>query len=323
MEDGSSRTGGRERLDLGFTIDDLLFNKGVKGSKEEATGSHTAEQTANNPLNHQNPEPEEVAVRSETRGKLRQRSEAETEERKVKEEEGEEETTTATSTGSGPEKPKQSYVALISKAILGSEQKKLLLCDIYQWIMDHFPYFKSKDKNWRNGVRHNLSLNGCFIKAGRSDYGKGHFWAIHSTNYQDFANGDYQCRRARRRGRREAGPIPLSYCCFPQTQRLPLSCLAPRLYWHWSSMQSQGGVHPSFTPHCVLYRPWPGSEGQRWPEGNKSTSMIGTLTRSLALSSAALALPPTAFTSHLHFVAEIPKKTPSCRKMTPLIHRSR
>jgi len=50
MEDRSSRTGGRERLGLGLTIDDLLFNKGVKGSKEEATGSHTAEQTANNPL---------------------------------------------------------------------------------------------------------------------------------------------------------------------------------------------------------------------------------------------------------------------------------
>lgn len=158
MEDRSSRTGGgRERLGLSFTIDYLLFNKGVKGSKEEATGSRAAEQTASNMLDHQNPKPEEVGIRSsEVQGKRLQRSEAE--ERRVKEEEGDEEqqeegeeevTTTTTSTSSSsPEKsadkPNQSYIALISKAILASEQKKLLLCDIYQWIMDHYPYFKSK-----------------------------------------------------------------------------------------------------------------------------------------------------------------------------------
>uniref|UniRef100_A0A671WN26 Forkhead box Q2 n=1 Tax=Sparus aurata TaxID=8175 RepID=A0A671WN26_SPAAU len=270
MEDTSSRTGGRERLGLSFTIDYLLFNKGVKGSKEEATGSRTAEQTTNNMLNHQNSKPKEVGIRSETPEKWLQRSEVETEERKVKEEEGDEEQqeegeeTTTTSTSSSPEKsadkPNQSYIALISKAILASEQKKLLLCDIYQWIMDHYPYFKSKDKNWRNSVRHNLSLNDCFIKSGRSDNGKGHFWAIHPSNYQDFSNGDYHCRRARRRVRRVAGQLPLTtlsspyhpalirphrttcWCC-PQVQTVPLSCLAPRLYWPWSSAQPQVGLH--------------------------------------------------------------------------------
>lgn len=156
MEDRSSRTGSRERLGLSFTIDYLLFNKGVRGSKGEETGSRTAEQTANNMLNHQNPKPEEVRIRSEIQEKQRQRSEVDTEEKKVKEEEGDEEQqdegegemTTSMSTSSSPEKstdkPNQSYIALISKAILASEQKKLLLCDIYQWIMDNFPYFKSQ-----------------------------------------------------------------------------------------------------------------------------------------------------------------------------------
>ncbi|XP_054458989.1 forkhead box Q2 [Anoplopoma fimbria] len=239
MEDRSSRAGGRERLGLSFTIDYLLFNKGVKGSKEEATGSRTAEQTANNLLNHQNPKAEEVGIRPEKLEKRRQ-----------------------SSPEKSADKPNQSYIALISKAILASEQKKLLLCDIYQWIMDHYPYFKSKDKNWRNSVRHNLSLNDCFVKAGRSDNGKGHFWAIHPTNYQDFSNGDYHCRRARRRVRRAAGQFPLSslsslyhpalarphrttYWCCPQAQTVPLSCLAPRLYWPWSSVQPQLGFHPS------------------------------------------------------------------------------
>lgn len=155
MEDKSSHTGVRERLGLSFTIDYLLFNKGVKGSKEEATGSRTEEQTANNMLNHQNPKPEEVGIRSEIHETQLQRSEVDTGERNVKEEEGdedqqqegEEEVTNTMSVSSDPDKsdkPNQSYIALISKAILASEQKKLLLCDIYQWIMDHYPYFKSK-----------------------------------------------------------------------------------------------------------------------------------------------------------------------------------
>ncbi|NXA02942.1 FOXA3 factor, partial [Nesospiza acunhae] len=96
------------------------------------------------------------------------------------------------------DKPAQSYIALISTAILSSPEKKLLLSDIYQWIMDNYPYFKNKEKSWRNSVRHNLSLNECFVKAGRSDNGKGHFWAIHPANLEDFAKGDYHRRRARR-----------------------------------------------------------------------------------------------------------------------------
>lgn len=59
-----------------------------------------------------------------------------------------------------------------------------------------------QEKSWRNSVRHNLSLNECFVKAGRSDNGKGHFWAIHPANLEDFAKGDYHRRRARRRIRR-------------------------------------------------------------------------------------------------------------------------
>ncbi|XP_068599503.1 forkhead box Q2 [Brachionichthys hirsutus] len=272
MEDRSSCSSGRERLGLSFTIDYLLFNKGVKGTKEEATGSRAAEQKTNNMQNHQNPKAKEVGIHSEKQETWIQRSEVETEETKVKEKEGdevqqekgEEKLTTTIFTISGPEKsvdkPNQSYIALISKAILASEQKKLLLCDIYQWIMDQYPYFKSKDKNWRNSVRHNLSLNDCFIKAGRSDNGKGHFWAIHPSNYQDFSNGDYHCRRARRRVRRVVGQIPIStlgspyhppfaqhhrsgcWCC-PQVQTLPLSCLAPRLYWPWSNVPPQIGLH--------------------------------------------------------------------------------
>lgn len=46
--------------------------------------------------------------------------------------------------GPAGDKPAQSYIALISTAILSSPEKKLLLSDIYQWIMDNYPYFKNK-----------------------------------------------------------------------------------------------------------------------------------------------------------------------------------
>ncbi|XP_061593012.1 forkhead box Q2 [Cololabis saira] len=272
-ENRSRHNGSRERLGLSFTIDYLLFDRG--GSKEEATGSRATERTENNSLNHQNPKLEQVEIHKETRCTRLKHSVAESGKIDASDEEGDEEqheegeeevTTTTISTSSSPEKcadkPNQSYIALISKAILESEEKKLLLCDIYQWIMDHYPYFKIKDKNWRNSVRHNLSLNDCFIKAGRSDNGKGHFWAIHPANYQDFSKGDYHCRRARRRVRKVAGQLRLSsltspyhpaatiahphrttYWCCPQTPALPLSCVTPRLYWPWSSVQPQVGLY--------------------------------------------------------------------------------
>ncbi|XP_022803289.1 forkhead box protein D2-like [Stylophora pistillata] len=105
-------------------------------------------------------------------------------------------------------KPTHSYIALIAMAILSCPNKKMILGDIYQYISDNFLYYRNKDKSWRNSIRHNLSLNECFIKAGRSENGKGNYWAIHPANVEDFANGDFRRRRARRRVRRSN---PLKY----------------------------------------------------------------------------------------------------------------
>ncbi|XP_064609526.1 hepatocyte nuclear factor 3-gamma-like [Liolophura sinensis] len=99
-------------------------------------------------------------------------------------------------------KPGLSYIALISMAIQSSEEKRLLLSEIYQWISENFPYYQSKDKSWRNSVRHNLSLNECFVKNGRSENGKGNYWSIHLANVEDFEQGDFRRRHARRRVRK-------------------------------------------------------------------------------------------------------------------------
>lgn len=69
-------------------------------------------------------------------------------------------------------KPQLSYIGLIAMAILSSREKKMVLSEVYQWIIDNYPYFRSRGPGWRNSIRHNLSLNDCFIKAGRSSNGK-------------------------------------------------------------------------------------------------------------------------------------------------------
>lgn len=102
-------------------------------------------------------------------------------------------------------KPQHSYIGLIAMAILGAPDQKLVLSDIYQHILDNYPYFRNRGPGWRNSIRHNLSLNDCFIKAGRSANGKGHYWSVHPANLEDFKRGDFRRRKAQRKVRKHMG----------------------------------------------------------------------------------------------------------------------
>jgi len=61
-------------------------------------------------------------------------------------------------------KPPYSFSVLIFMAIESSPLRRLPVKGIYQWIVDHFPFFRRAPVGWRNSVRHNLSLNKCFRK---------------------------------------------------------------------------------------------------------------------------------------------------------------
>lgn len=93
------------------------------------------------------------------------------------------------------EKPKQSYVRLIGEAILNSPEKKLVLSEIYKTIQTKYAYFRNRGSGWKNSIRHNLSLNDCFVKLNRSPNGKGHFWTISPHHYEDFLRGSSHQRK--------------------------------------------------------------------------------------------------------------------------------
>ena len=93
-------------------------------------------------------------------------------------------------------KPDVSYIEMIANALM-ENNNSAVLGDIYTHIMDTYPYYKHTTNSWKTSIRHNLSVNECFVKGKRSK--PGYFWSVHASCIESFKNADFDRRKARRK----------------------------------------------------------------------------------------------------------------------------
>ncbi|WVQ99163.1 hypothetical protein IAU59_006295 [Kwoniella sp. CBS 9459] len=81
-----------------------------------------------------------------------------------------------------PYKPEITHVQAIRLVIAASPKRMMTLAQIYQAIEERWPWHTTAGPTWKNSIRHNLSLNDCFVNTERPTHegssGKGGYWIV-------------------------------------------------------------------------------------------------------------------------------------------------
>ncbi|XP_013377254.1 PREDICTED: forkhead box protein Q1 [Chinchilla lanigera] len=170
-------------------------------------------------------------------------------------------------------------------AIRDSAGGRLTLAEINEYLMGKFPFFRGSYTGWRNSVRHNLSLNDCFVKVLRDPsrpWGKDNYWMLNPNSEYTFADGVFR-RRRKRLGHRAAAPAtelrPEDVPLRPSAGPAPAARASPRAR---SPARPEGRASPagkfssSFAIDSILSKPFrsrrdrdagPGLSGAQLPWG--------------------------------------------------------
>ncbi|KAF3212614.1 hypothetical protein TWF106_009728 [Orbilia oligospora] len=115
-----------------------------------------------------------------------------------------------------------SYAELIYMALKSAPGHQMHLQDIYQWFRDTYPKFRrDTGKGWMNSIRHNLSMNGAFVKVERQngESGKGFMWLLAPAAVDGGIKSTTRYRKQGKAGERVSLTPDASYSCYITPKR--------------------------------------------------------------------------------------------------------